>query len=119
MFVITATDPTAAPSLDTTVILLTPLVLATVRRLRTPTQPYAYTTVHLANAASPLLPVSNLTNLLAFYLANTSSTKFTPLIAVLWLTAVAAVCLVFRWFSPMICVCRPTLSKSGSSRGHR
>ncbi|KLO25731.1 SLC13 family permease [Mycobacterium haemophilum] len=97
VFVIAATI-TAALSLDATVVLLTPVVLATVRRLRTPMRPYAYATAHLANAASLLLPVSNLTNLLAFHLANISFTKFTLLMAVPWLTAVAAVYLVFRWF---------------------
>lgn len=97
VFVIAATI-TAVLSLDATVVLLTPVVLVTVRRLRTPMRPYAYATAHLANAASLLLPVSNLTNLLAFHLANISFTKFTLLMAVPWLTAVAAVYLVFRWF---------------------
>ena len=63
VFVIAAAI-TAALSLDATVVLLTPVVLATVRRLRTPLRPYAYATAHLANGASLLLPVSNLTNLL-------------------------------------------------------
>ncbi|WP_458736744.1 SLC13 family permease, partial [Mycobacterium tuberculosis] len=78
--------------------LLTPVVLATVRRLRTPVRPYAYATAHLANAASLLLPVSNLTNLLAYHGAGISFTKFTLLMALPWLSAVAAVYVVFRWF---------------------
>lgn len=36
-------------------------------------RPYAYATAHLANAASLLLPVSNLTNLLAYHGAGISS----------------------------------------------
>ena len=48
VFVIAAAI-TAALSLDATVVLLTPVVLATVRRLRTPVRPYAYATAHLAN----------------------------------------------------------------------
>ena len=71
VFVIAAVI-TAVLSLDATVVLLTPVVLATVRRLRTPVNPYAYATAHLANAASLLLPVSNLTNLLAFTAAPIS-----------------------------------------------
>ena len=89
---------TAALSLDATVVLLTPVVLTTVRRLRAPVRPHAYATAHLANAASLLLPVSNLTNLLAFHAANVSFTKFTLLMSLPWLAAVATVYVVFRVF---------------------
>ncbi len=97
VFVVAATI-TAVLSLDAAVVLLTPVVLAAVRRLRAPVRPYAYATAHLANGASLLLPVSNLTNLLAFHLANISFTKFTLLMALPWLAAVATLYLVFRWF---------------------
>ncbi|MDT5351335.1 MAG: arsenical pump rane protein [Mycobacterium sp.] len=97
VFVIAATI-TAALSLDATVVLLTPVVLATVRRLRTPVRPYAYATAHLANGASLLLPVSNLTNLLAFHVANLSFSKFTLLMTLPWLSAVATMYVAFRWF---------------------
>lgn len=89
---------TAVLSLDAAVVLLTPVVLAAVRRLRTPVRPYAYATAHLANGASLLLPVSNLTNLLAFHTANISFTRFTVLMALPWLGAVATLYVVFRWF---------------------
>ncbi|HEX4017442.1 MAG TPA: SLC13 family permease [Frankiaceae bacterium] len=52
-------------SLDTTAVLLTPVVLALAARLELPPLPFAMTAVWLANTASLLLPVSNLTNLLA------------------------------------------------------
>lgn len=97
VFVIAATI-TAVLSLDATVVLLTPVVLAAVRRLRTPVRPYAYATAHLANGASLLLPVSNLTNLLAFHLAGVSFTKFTLVMALPWLATVATLYVVFRWF---------------------
>jgi arsenical pump membrane protein len=97
VFVIAAAI-TAALSLDATVVLLTPVVLTTVRRLRAPVRPHAYATAHLANAASLLLPVSNLTNLLAFHVLNVSFTKFTAVMALPWLAAVAMVYLVFRVF---------------------
>ncbi|OCB19916.1 arsenic transporter [Mycobacterium malmoense] len=89
---------TAVLSLDTAVVLLTPVVLAAVRRLRTPVRPYAYATAHLANGASLLLPVSNLTNLLAFHAADLSFTRFTLLMALPWVGVVVTLYAVFRWF---------------------
>ncbi len=89
---------TAALSLDATVVLLTPVVLTTVRRLRAPVRPHAYATAHLANAASLLLPVSNLTNLLAFNATKLSFIKFTALMTLPWLAAVGTVYVVFRVF---------------------
>ncbi|MBO0881181.1 MAG: arsenic transporter, partial [Mycobacterium sp.] len=97
VFVIAATI-TAVLSLDATVVLLTPVVLSTVRWLRAPVRPHAYATAHLANAASLLLPVSNLTNLLAFRVAGLSFTKFTLMMALPWLAALITVYIVFRLF---------------------
>jgi arsenical pump membrane protein len=53
---------TAVLSLDATVVLLTPVVFATAARMRTSPRPHVYACSHLANTASLLLPVSNLTN---------------------------------------------------------
>lgn len=89
---------TAVLSLDATVLLLTPVVLMMARRRRAPIRPHAYATAHLANTASLLLPVSNLTNLLAFHQAGLSFVKFTALMAAPWLAATAVVYLIFRWF---------------------
>ena len=52
-------------NLDTTAVLLTPVLLALARTLGVSPVPFAMTTVWLANTASLLLPMSNLTNLLA------------------------------------------------------
>jgi Na+/H+ antiporter NhaD/arsenite permease-like protein len=52
-------------SLDTTAVLLTPVVVLLARHNGLPPLPFALTTVWLANTGSLLLPVSNLTNLLA------------------------------------------------------
>ena len=60
-----ATASTILLSLDTTAVLLTPVVLSLARQLGLPPIGFAMTTVWLANTASLLLPVSNLTNLLA------------------------------------------------------
>ncbi|WP_432495075.1 SLC13 family permease [Kineococcus gypseus] len=56
---------TTVLSLDTTAVLLTPVVLSLAAQLRLDPLPFALTTVWLANTASLLLPVSNLTNLIA------------------------------------------------------
>ena len=87
---------TAVLSLDATVVLLTPVVLATARTMRVPSRPHAYATAHLANTASLLLPVSNLTNLLAFSTAGISFLHFTSLMAMPWILAIAAEFLLLR-----------------------
>lgn len=56
---------TAFLSLDTTAVLLTPVVVGVARANGLPPLPFALATVWLANTASLALPVSNLTNLLA------------------------------------------------------
>lgn len=55
---------TAVLSLDATVVLLTPVVFAAAARAGVRPKPPVYACTHLANTASVLLPVSNLTNLL-------------------------------------------------------
>lgn len=89
---------TAALSLDATVVLLTPVVLMMARRRHAPMRPHAYATAHLANTASLLLPVSNLTNLLVFHETGLSFVRFTALMATPWLAATVVVYLIFRWF---------------------
>ncbi|MBO3735560.1 ArsB/NhaD family transporter [Glycomyces niveus] len=63
--VLLAAATTAFLNLDTTIVLLTPVMLALAAVTRAPALALAMTTVWLANTASLLLPVSNLTNLLA------------------------------------------------------
>ena len=63
--VLFAAGTTAFLNLDTTAVLLTPVMLATAVRAGISAMPLAMATVWLANTASLLLPVSNLTNLLA------------------------------------------------------
>lgn len=65
LVVVLAVLATAFLSLDTTAVLLTPVVVAVARAHRLDPLPFAFTTVVLANTASLVLPVSNLTNLLA------------------------------------------------------
>jgi arsenical pump membrane protein len=89
---------TAVLSLDATVVLLTPVVFATAAQLRTSPKPHVYACTHLANSASLLLPVSNLTNLLAFHASELSFARFTALMALPTVAAVAVEWLVFRRF---------------------
>ena len=89
---------TALLSLDTTVVLLTPVVHDTAVRLRMRPKPHVYACTHLANSASLLLPVSNLTNLLAFSVAGLTLIQFGGLMAAPWLVVIAVEYVAFRWF---------------------
>lgn len=83
-------------NLDTTAVLLTPVMLALAARVGIAAVPLAMTTVWLANTASLILPVSNLTNLLAY-----GHVAMTPLqwAARMWVPQVVsiAVTMAFLW----------------------
>ncbi|MEW2121435.1 arsenic transporter [Streptomyces sp. NPDC005474] len=89
---------TAVLSLDATIVLLTPVVFATAARTGVRPKPHTYACAHLSNTASLLLPVSNLTNLLAFSASGLSFTRFAALMTLPWLVAIGAEYLVFRRF---------------------
>jgi arsenical pump membrane protein len=89
---------TAVLSLDATVVLLTPVVFATASAVGVRARPHVYACGHLANSASLLLPVSNLTNLLAVAVTGVGFAEFTALMALPWLVCVSAEYLVFRWY---------------------
>ncbi|MBV9000823.1 MAG: hypothetical protein JO304_17300 [Solirubrobacterales bacterium] len=97
VFVIAAAI-TAVLSLDATIVLLTPVVFATAARMRTRAKPHVYACAHLANSASLLLPVSNLTNLLAFHASGLSFTRFAALMVGPTIAAVGVEWGVFRRF---------------------
>ena len=97
VFVI-ASVVTAALSLDATVVLLTPVVFATASTLAVRPKPHVYACNHLANSASLLLPVSNLTNLLAMSAAGLSFLSFAGLMALPWLAVIAVEYLILRRF---------------------
>lgn len=80
MVVILAVAATAFLSLDTTAVLLTPVIVAVVRARRLDPLPFVFATVWLANTASLVLPVSNLTNLLATDLLHLSPWEFVVLL---------------------------------------
>jgi len=89
LLAVIATATTVLLGLDTTAVLLTPVVLSLSVQLDLPPLPFALLTVWLANTASLLLPVSNLTNLLAFEASGLSFTRFAALMALPWLAAIA------------------------------
>jgi arsenical pump membrane protein len=85
-----ATVTTVLLGLDTTAVLLTPVVLSLSIQLDLPPMPFALLTVWLANTASLLLPVSNLTNLLAIHRLDLAPHAFA---ARMWLPALVAIVL--------------------------
>src|ERR1700726_229364 len=110
---------TAVLSLDATVVLLTPVVFLTAARLRIRSQPHMYACTHLANSASLLLPVSNLTNLLAFAASGLAFGRFAALMAVPWLAAIGVEYAVFGRFFASDLDTGPGTAGPGSEDGTR
>lgn len=94
---VVASLTTAVLSLDATVVLLTPVVFATASRMGVRPKPHVYATAHLANSASLLLPVSNLTNLLAMNASGLSFASFAMIMALPWFVSLGIEYCVFRW----------------------
>src|SRR4029079_18298242 len=80
---------TAVLGLDATVVLLTPAAFAAAAQARLNGRPHVYACAHLANSASLLLPISNLTNLLAFRASELSFARFAAFMALPWVAAIA------------------------------
>jgi arsenical pump membrane protein len=95
---VVASVVTAALSLDATVVLLTPVVLATAASVGVRPRPQLYACGHLANSASLLLPVSNLTNLLAFGAAGLGFGRFAAVMSLPWLAVIGVEYLIFQWW---------------------
>lgn len=91
---------TAGLSLDATVVLLTPVVLTAAVATGTAQRPGAYACLRMANSASLLLPVSNLTNLLAMPHLDLTFGGFAlvmaPVLAVVLAVEYAVLRLLFR-----------------------
>jgi len=94
--VLFATVTTTVLNLDTTAVLLTPVMLALALRTGIAAVPLAMTTVWLANTASLLLPVSNLTNLLAANRVALPPVEFASRMWAVQLSS-AAVTMLFLW----------------------
>ena len=91
---------TAVLSLDATVVLLTPIVVGAAATLGTSDRPGAFACLRMANSASLLLPVSNLTNLLALPHLDLDFVGFAgrmaPVLLVVLLVEYAGLRLLFR-----------------------
>jgi len=88
---------TAFLSLDTTAVLLTPVVVVIAQQSGLSPIPFAFVTVWIANTGSLSLPVSNLSNLLAFErLGGPSAIKYLAR-AALPATVAVLVTIAFAW----------------------
>ncbi|MER6830144.1 SLC13 family permease [Streptosporangium sp. NPDC000563] len=83
-------------NLDTTAVLLTPVMLALAARTGIAALPLAMTTLWLSNTASLLLPVSNLTNLLVLGRVEMSTREFAGRLWIPQLVAIA-ITMIFLW----------------------
>jgi arsenical pump membrane protein len=80
---------TAVLNLDTSVVFLTPVLVYAARRRGLDERPFLYGSVFMANAASLLLPGSNLTNLLVLRNDSQAGGAFAAQMLPAWLTACA------------------------------
>jgi arsenical pump membrane protein len=80
---------TAVLNLDTSVVFMTPVLVHTARRRGLDERPFLYGSVFMANAASILLPGSNLTNLLVLERAPQAGAAFAARMLPAWLGACA------------------------------
>ena len=89
---------TSVLSLDATVVLLTPVVLATAARMKVRARPHAYASGRLANSASLLLPMGNLTNLLALAATGLTLVHFAAAMALPWIVVLIVEYVVLRLY---------------------
>src|SRR5919108_5958702 len=90
----------AVLNLDTAVVFLTPVLVHAARQRRLEERPFLYGSVFMSNAASLLLPGSNLTNLLVLRNDPQSGSAFAAQMLPAWIAACAItaafVALAFR-----------------------
>ena len=88
---------TAILSLDTTAVILTPIMLALVKRLRLPAAPYIVLCALVANVGSLLLPISNLTNILFADAFHLTFAAFAARMVAPQIVALATTYALLRW----------------------
>ncbi len=88
---------TAILSLDTTAVMLTPVMLAVVKRLKVPAAPYVVLCAFVANVGSLALPISNLTNLLFADAFHLTFAAFAARMIAPQLVALVSTYAVLRW----------------------
>ena len=85
-------------SLDTTAVILTPVVIALVKRLKVPSAPYIVLCAFVANVGSLLLPISNLTNILFASVFHLSFAGFALRMLAPQLAALGVTYALLRWY---------------------
>jgi arsenical pump membrane protein len=85
---------TVVLNLDTSIVFLTPIVLHTARQRKVDERAFLYGAIFMSNAASLLLPGSNLTNLLVVSSTRINGAKFAVAMLPAWLVAVSITALV-------------------------
>jgi arsenical pump membrane protein len=88
---------TAILSLDTTAVMLTPVMLALVKRLKVPAAPYVLLCAFVANVGSLALPISNLTNLIFADAFHQTFAAFAARMIVPQLVALVTTYAILRW----------------------
>jgi len=88
---------TAILSLDTTAVMLTPVMLALVKRLKVPAAPYILLCAFVANVGSLLLPISNLTNLLFADAFHQTFAAFAARMILPQIVALVTTYAILRW----------------------
>jgi len=88
---------TAILSLDTTAVMLTPVLLALAKRLKVPAAPYVVLCAFVANVGSLALPISNLTNLLFADAFHQTFAAFAARMIAPQLVALITTYAVLRW----------------------
>ncbi|XVX20688.1 SLC13 family permease [Actinomycetota bacterium] len=94
LFVGLCTLATSLLSLDTTAVLMTPLAIHVAREVRVDPWPFALGSLWLANTTSLLLPMGNLTNLLAMHRLGTGTGGFVEL---MWAPQLAVLVVTVVW----------------------
>lgn len=90
---------TAVLNLDTAVVFMTPVLLHAARARHVDEAPFLYGSVYMANAASLLLPGSNLTNLIVLAHEHVTGSTFASHLWLPWLVSIAlTVCFVAAAF---------------------
>jgi arsenical pump membrane protein len=89
---------TAILSLDTTAVILTPVVLALIKRLKLPAAPYIVLCAFVANVGSLALPISNLTNILFTETFHLTFSSFAFRMLGPQLVALFVTYAVLRWY---------------------
>jgi arsenical pump membrane protein len=82
---------------DATAVVLTPAILAAVRKARVRPLPYLFVCAFIANAASFLLPISNPANLVVFHDSMPPLGRWLLAFGVPCLLAIASTFVVLRW----------------------